>query len=94
MIVTVMPNPSLDRTITVGRLAIGGVNRALDSQLDPGGKGVDVSRALHRHGCDTLAVLPLGGAEGRRPPAAARGRRGSASGGADPGDNAYQCGRG
>lgn len=65
MIVTATPNPSIDRTITVERLLQGEVNRALASRVDPGGKGVNVSRALAANGMLTQAVLPLGGPDGR-----------------------------
>lgn len=65
MIVTVTPNPSIDRTITVEDLRLGEVNRASSSRIDPGGKGVNVSRALHANGLATLAVLPLGGEGGQ-----------------------------
>ncbi len=64
MIVTLTPNPSIDRTISVADLEHGEVNRATDSRIDPGGKGVNVSRALTANGTDTLAVLPMGGPEG------------------------------
>lgn len=64
MIVTVTPNPSLDRTIEVDHLERGAVIRALSVRVDPGGKGVNVSRALAQHGRPTVAVLPSGGAEG------------------------------
>ncbi|MHA6801720.1 1-phosphofructokinase [Bounagaea algeriensis] len=66
MIVTITPNPSLDRTIQVDRLVPGGVHRAQQVQLDPGGKGVNVARALAAAEVRTAAVLPFGGAEGRR----------------------------
>lgn len=65
MIVTVTPNPSIDRTVTVERLHLGEINRALSSRVDAGGKGVNVSRALCANGADTLAVVPLGGPDGR-----------------------------
>ena len=64
MIVTVTPNPSVDRTVLVDSIAIGSVNRAQEVRVDPGGKGVNVSRALTAHGASTTAVLPLGGPEG------------------------------
>lgn len=64
MIVTLTPNPSIDRTIAVDRLQPGEVNRARSVRIDPGGKGVNVSRALLANGVDTLAVLPLGGPDG------------------------------
>jgi len=64
MIVTLTPNPSIDRTITVTELRRGEVHRATSSRIDPGGKGINVSRALSAQGCETLAVLPVGGPEG------------------------------
>lgn len=58
MILTLTPNPSLDRTIEVERLDVGQVHRALSQRVDPGGKGVNVSRAVAAHGHATLALLP------------------------------------
>jgi len=66
MIVTVTPNPSLDRALDVERLAIGEVNRAHATHVHPGGKGINVARALARHGESALAVVPTGGADGAR----------------------------
>ncbi|MEV1022216.1 1-phosphofructokinase [Streptomyces sp. NPDC050264] len=64
MILTVTPNPSLDRTYEVPGLDRGEVVRATGERMDPGGKGVNVSRAVAAAGAPTLAVLPLGGAPG------------------------------
>jgi 1-phosphofructokinase len=64
MIVTVTPNPSLDRTLEVEELRRGEVVRAYADRSDPGGKGVNVSRALVANGHRSRAVLPLGGADG------------------------------
>ncbi|MGW0081164.1 1-phosphofructokinase [Streptomyces sp. NPDC003393] len=64
MIVTVTPNPSLDRTYEVPSLDRGEVVRATGERVDPGGKGVNVSRAVAAAGRRTVAVLPLGGAPG------------------------------
>ncbi|MET9698985.1 1-phosphofructokinase [Streptomyces sp. NPDC006529] len=64
MILTVTPNPSLDRTYEVPALDRGGVLRATAERVDPGGKGVNVSRAVAAAGVRTTAVLPLGGAPG------------------------------
>lgn len=64
MIVTLTPNPSLDRAITIPELRRGEVIRATSSRVDPGGKGVNVARALAAQGAETVAVLPSGGAEG------------------------------
>ncbi|HEY0119078.1 MAG TPA: 1-phosphofructokinase [Cellulomonas sp.] len=66
MIVTVTPNPSLDRALDVDHLAVGEVNRAHAVHVDAGGKGINVSRALVRQGVASLAVLPVGGADGAR----------------------------
>ncbi|UED84183.1 1-phosphofructokinase [Streptomyces profundus] len=64
MILTVTPNPSLDRTYEVPALRRGAVLRAETDRVEPGGKGVNVSRAVAAAGGRTTAVLPLGGPEG------------------------------
>lgn len=64
MILTVTPNPSLDRTYEVPSLDRGEVVRATGERVDPGGKGVNVSRAVAAAGRRSVAVLPLGGAPG------------------------------
>jgi 1-phosphofructokinase len=64
MILTVTPNPSLDRTYEVPALDRGEVLRATAERMDPGGKGVNVSRAVAAAGHRTVAVMPLGGATG------------------------------
>ncbi len=64
MIVTLTPNPSIDRAIVIDALRRGEVHRATSSRVDPGGKGVNVSRALAAQGSPTIAVLPAGGPEG------------------------------
>jgi 1-phosphofructokinase len=64
VILTVTANPSVDRTVEVEALVRGGVLRALTARVDPGGKGVNVSRALAANGFATCAVLPCGGPEG------------------------------
>jgi len=62
MIVTLTPNPSLDRTISVSQLLVGEVHRAGELRVDAGGKGVNVSRALAANDFATIAVLPASGA--------------------------------
>jgi 1-phosphofructokinase len=64
VIVTLTANPSVDRTVEVDALIRGAVLRAKASRVDPGGKGVNVSRALAANGRKTCAVLPAGGWEG------------------------------
>jgi 1-phosphofructokinase len=64
VIVTCTPNPSLDRTMEVDRLLRGQVQRLTATRVHPGGKGVNVARALHRNGHPVHAVVPVGGPEG------------------------------
>lgn len=64
MILTVTPNPSLDRTYEMPGLARGAVLRATDDRVDPGGKSINVSRAATAAGRRTITVAPLGGPEG------------------------------
>lgn len=65
MIVTLTLNPSLDRTVEVPELVRGRVIRSSSRLLHPGGKGVNVARALLANGVEARAVLPVGGAVGR-----------------------------
>jgi 1-phosphofructokinase len=59
MIVTVTPNPSIDRTVTLSApLTRGAVHRVSSVTSEPGGKGVNVARALTLAGLDAVAVLP------------------------------------
>ncbi len=66
MFVTLTPNPSLDRTVEISALVRGEVLRATSNRVDPGGKGVNVSRVLAANGHPTVAVLPSGGLDGAR----------------------------
>ncbi|WP_353826688.1 1-phosphofructokinase family hexose kinase [Agromyces sp. SYSU T0242] len=59
MIVTLTVNPSLDRTVELGaELERGEVQRVDRSVEEPGGKGVNVTRALVAAGAPSVAVLP------------------------------------
>lgn len=59
MIITITPNPSLDRTVELpAPLQPGQVHRGLNSHMDPGGKGVNISRALTAAGLPSVAVVP------------------------------------
>ncbi len=73
MIVTLTLNPSVDRTVEVESLARGAVMRALGVWVDPGGKGINVSRALASNHLATRAVVTVGGAEGEHLVALLRG---------------------
>lgn len=64
-IVTVTLNPALDKTIEVADFSLGRLNSVLDSHLDPGGKGINVSKVVRALKGDTLALGFLGGTTGR-----------------------------
>jgi 1-phosphofructokinase len=64
VIVTVTPNPSVDRTLCVDALCPGKIMRSTRSWSEPSGKGVNVALALLAHDRPTLAVLPVGGPAG------------------------------
>ena len=59
MILTLTPNPSLDRTVSLpGPLQRGTVQRLTGVVMEPGGKGVNVARVLVSAGQPAAAVLP------------------------------------
>ena len=59
MILTLTPNPSIDRTVSLaGELMRGQVQRVDSVTSQGGGKGVNISRASVSAGQPTLAVLP------------------------------------
>ena len=64
MIVTLTLNPSLDRTLALDSLRRGEVLRATSVRIDPGGKGVNVTRVLRAFGVDSHAVIPCAGPDG------------------------------
>jgi len=59
LIVTVTPNPSIDRTLRIPELVRGTVLRATSATAEAGGKGINVSRALATQGLETVAIVPL-----------------------------------
>lgn len=60
MILSVTPNPSIDRTVVLpDALRRGAVHRADAVLFQPGGKGVNISRACVAAGVPTVAVLPV-----------------------------------
>lgn len=62
--ITVTLNPAVDKTVRVGKLHIGGLNRIREALEDAGGKGINVSRAVCAFGGETLAMGFLGGRQG------------------------------
>jgi 1-phosphofructokinase len=59
VIVTLTPNPSIDRTIELSEpLERGGVIRSVSSHDDAGGKGVNVAQVVRNAGQLAVAVIP------------------------------------
>jgi 1-phosphofructokinase len=56
MILTLTPNPTIDRAVFVRGFALDAVVRAEREMVTPSGKGVDASLVLHELGEDTLAL--------------------------------------
>lgn len=65
MIVTVTMNPAIDKTVEIGRLQHGGLNRIQKVEYDAGGKGINVSKTIHELGGHSIATGFLGGNNGR-----------------------------
>ncbi|QAY73261.1 1-phosphofructokinase family hexose kinase [Agromyces protaetiae] len=64
MILTVTPNPALDLTWHVDRLAPGETHRVDTGHGRAGGKGLNVARVLHAEGREVTALATVGGASG------------------------------
>ncbi|MBC6971565.1 1-phosphofructokinase [Bacillus sp. Xin] len=64
MIYTVTLNPSIDYVVQAENFTIGTVNRAKEDMKFPGGKGINVSRVLHRLGRENTALGFIGGFTG------------------------------
>ncbi|MCR5209029.1 MAG: 1-phosphofructokinase [Lachnospiraceae bacterium] len=64
MILTVSLNPAVDRTAAVDSLTPGCVNRLKNVKDYPGGKGINVTRALRLLGADVIATGFTGGYTG------------------------------
>ncbi len=64
MIVTVTLNPCVDRTLFVEGLRVHDTNRVTQTEIDAGGKGLNLSRVATRLGAKTVALGFLGGEAG------------------------------
>lgn len=65
-ILTLTLNPALDMATDVPEIVPGHKLRCSDPLLDPGGGGLNVSRAIRALGGDSLALVALGGLTGDR----------------------------
>ncbi|SCY33475.1 1-phosphofructokinase [Alkaliphilus peptidifermentans] len=65
MITTVTLNPAVDKTVEIDGFNPGEVNRILNTRLEPGGKGINVSKVLRAFGTDTLTTGFVGGENGK-----------------------------
>ena len=64
MITTLTLNPTMDTTLYVNELIPDDSNRVVKVQKDPGGKGLNVSRMLHKLGKKVTTITLLGGHTG------------------------------
>ncbi len=64
MIYTITLNPARDKSLTIGGFAAGKVNRVQGVRNDPGGKGINVSKAISALGGKSVACAILGGEAG------------------------------
>ncbi len=65
VILTVTPNPCVDKTVYVDRIETGAFNRADRYSCVAGGKGCNVSKAVKTMGGETRALVVVGGHTGR-----------------------------
>ncbi len=66
MIITVTLNAALDKTLEVPNFTPGRRHRTVDQTTMPGGKGVNIARAIKRLGQPVIATGLAGGATGTR----------------------------
>jgi 1-phosphofructokinase/tagatose 6-phosphate kinase len=66
MIITVTLNAALDKTLEVPNFTPGRRHRTVDQRTMPGGKGVNIARAIKRLGQPVIATGLAGGATGSR----------------------------
>lgn len=65
MIYTITLNPSVDYVVELKEFALGSLNKIDHDSKFPGGKGINVSRVLHRLGIPSKALGFVGGFTGR-----------------------------
>ncbi|AOT68863.1 1-phosphofructokinase [Geosporobacter ferrireducens] len=65
MIATITLNAAIDKTIEIDSFTPGSVNRVLKSHMEPGGKGINVSKVVKALGGSTIALGFVGGDSGK-----------------------------
>jgi 1-phosphofructokinase family hexose kinase len=66
MIITVTLNAAVDKTLEVPNLRLGRRHRSVEQMTNPGGKGVNIARAIKRLGQPVIATGLAGGQSGTR----------------------------
>ncbi|WP_019947454.1 1-phosphofructokinase family hexose kinase [Hymenobacter aerophilus] len=64
-IVTLTLNPTIDKSTTADQIVPDHKIRCAAPKFEPGGGGLNVSRALRRLGSESVAVFPVGGPSGQ-----------------------------
>jgi len=65
MIVTITLNPAIDKSTSIDSLLAEKKLRCSTLQIEPGGGGINVSKALAKLGTKSIAVFPSGGLNGQ-----------------------------
>lgn len=64
MIATITINPALDKSLVVEKLIPEKKLRCLNTAIEAGGGGINVSRAIQKLGGESIAIFPSGGLNG------------------------------
>ena len=65
MILTITLNPAVDKSASTGKLIPEKKLRCCDMHTEPGGGGINVSKAIQKLGGNSTALFPSGGTNGR-----------------------------
>lgn len=66
MIYTITLNPAIDKAVVINNFGVDKVNRVTKMQLDPGGKGINVSKMIKNLQGESTAIMIAGGYNGKR----------------------------
>lgn len=64
-VVTVTMNPAVDKTVSVDKIELAGLNRIKEIRMDAGGKGINVAKVLSGFGVSAAALAVAGGYQSR-----------------------------